>query len=308
MNIAVGVTVTQAGSYDLKGSLQYSGNALITVAHTQSQQLSTGSHTITLSFDGVAIRNHGVNGPYTLTDLTIRRSERDLVPADSEQNVYTTASYLASDFQKDDPDGDTIASSTDNCPFVSNLNQADTDSDGIGDACDNCPTVSNPTQIDTDHDGFGDVCDLCPTTPDAFQSDIDNDGIGDNCDPDIDGDGVANTLDCNPLNASLWSQVPEVANLIFSDHTTLSWSGVTNPDGSSVTYGVVRGLLSDLRQAGNYGGAICEANDLTATQATDLTQPNAAQTFYYLVRGVSLCSRGTYGSAFLGQRAIYSCP
>jgi hypothetical protein len=58
-----------------------------------------------------------------------------------------------------DNDQDLLVSTTDNCPYDSNLNQNDVDGDNIGDVCDNCPDDANPNQEDCDSDGTGDVCD-----------------------------------------------------------------------------------------------------------------------------------------------------
>lgn len=57
-----------------------------------------------------------------------------------------------------DTDGDGVANSSDNAPYISNAAQTDTDSDGKGDATDNCMFTSNASQTDTDGDGIGDVC------------------------------------------------------------------------------------------------------------------------------------------------------
>ena len=100
-----------------------------------------------------------------------------------------------------DPDGDGVAGSADNCPDDANANQADADTDGVGDACDNCPNEANVDQADEDDDGLGDVCDEggagqgdsdndgvvnladnCRDVPNANQADGDDDGVGDVCD------------------------------------------------------------------------------------------------------------------------------
>ena len=58
------------------------------------------------------------------------------------------------------------------------------------------------TGTDTDGDTIYDPSDNCPNTANNNQSDIDNDQLGDACDPDIDGDGVDNTLDAFPNDAT----------------------------------------------------------------------------------------------------------
>ena len=55
---------------------------------------------------------------------------------------------------------------------------------------------------DTDGDGFPDALDNCPAAPNADQLDTDGDGLGDECDDDDDGDGVLDSEDACPLDAS----------------------------------------------------------------------------------------------------------
>ena len=114
-----------------------------------------------------------------------------------------------------DSDSDGINNSIDNCPSVANASQADADSDGIGDACDNAPNVANPSQTDTDGDGVGDAADTdddadgVRDTEDAFpldaseNTDTDGDGTGDNADLDDDNDGVPDTSDNAPLTPNI---------------------------------------------------------------------------------------------------------
>lgn len=95
----------------------------------------------------------------------------------------------------DDPDGDGIPSSRDNCPEVFNPvrpldhgRQPDSDGDGVGDACDPCPLARNqlicsaPDPADEDSDGISNTVDNCPQAPNPDQRDSDMDGQGDVCD------------------------------------------------------------------------------------------------------------------------------
>ena len=65
---------------------------------------------------------------------------------------------------------------------------------------DDCACVG---QLDTDMDGVPDAVDNCPTTVNTDQADFDGDGLGDFCDPDDDNDGLADELDCGPLNPAI---------------------------------------------------------------------------------------------------------
>ncbi|MDA9251095.1 cadherin domain-containing protein, partial [Flavobacteriaceae bacterium] len=88
----------------------------------------------------------------------------------------------------------------------------DADSDGVNDVLDQCPNTPGGASIDTngcaesqkdpDNDGVSGINDNCPTTANADQLDTDTDGTGDVCDSDDDGDGVLDTADAFPLDAT----------------------------------------------------------------------------------------------------------
>lgn len=106
----------------------------------------------------------------------------------------------------DDPDGDGVRGTDDNCPKIFNPirpvdqgKQADADGDGVGDACDVCPLDKDTTMCsamrtaDCDSDGIEDGIDNCPGATNPDQSDRDLDGKGDVCDlcPDLANPGFA---------------------------------------------------------------------------------------------------------------------
>lgn len=95
-----------------------------------------------------------------------------------------------------------------------NNSNEDSDGDSVLDDVDNCPSVQNENQLDTDGDNLGDVCDQdddgdgIADTDDAFPLDAseyldtDADGVGNNADTDDDGDGVEDASDDFPLDAT----------------------------------------------------------------------------------------------------------
>ena len=134
---------------------------------------------------------------------------------DTPGATYTKTFTISITDVDEDSDGDGINNSIDNCPSVANASQADADGDGIGDACDNAPNIANTNQLDTDGDGIGDAADTdddndgVPDSEDAFpldaseSADTDGDGTGDNADLDDDNDGVPDTSDNAPLTPNI---------------------------------------------------------------------------------------------------------
>jgi hypothetical protein len=128
-----------------------------------------------------------------------------------------------------DIDADGVLNNLDNCPTNANPLQQDLDNDGVGDACDACPDVAglptcngcslnvcgecgialdtdsdgtaNCIDDDDDNDGMVDSVDAFPL--DASESvDTDGDGQGNNADQDDDGDGADDAMDGCPLDAN----------------------------------------------------------------------------------------------------------
>jgi hypothetical protein len=82
-------------SCDANGDL-YAGDTLLDSASgTQSYSSGATSVTITLGFNGYRIRNAGLAGPYTLTNVTVICGDAQV----SGSNLFQTPSYAASQFE-----------------------------------------------------------------------------------------------------------------------------------------------------------------------------------------------------------------
>jgi hypothetical protein len=105
LNIDVTFNVLEAGHYDVAGDL-YSANGekLADGVYTTTlggKPLTTGVHTVTLSYDGQTLREQGVDGPYVLDHLQVdhHTAEFDLpMTVASARYVYTTTAYTANQF------------------------------------------------------------------------------------------------------------------------------------------------------------------------------------------------------------------
>ncbi len=132
-----------------------------------------------------------------------------------------------------DDDNDQVNDELDNCPIISNQDQSNVDGDAFGDLCDsdkdgdqidnqldNCPEIANADQLNTDADQFGDLCDddddndmiadmndNCIVLINPLQENYDMDQFGDLCDDDDDNDLVIDTLDSNPFDVNLCSDL-----------------------------------------------------------------------------------------------------
>ena len=136
----------------------------------------------------------------------------DAFPTDPNEWLDTDSDGIGNNADTDD-DGDNVLDAEDLFPLDAS-EWADTDNDGLGDNSDNCPQVANDSQEDMDADEIGDQCDAdtdgdgVENTLDVFPFDAtealdsDADGIGNNADPDDDNDGFADINDDLPLDAT----------------------------------------------------------------------------------------------------------
>ena len=105
LDLELSVNVITSGHFEFQGMLVDESDQLITTAYYSTLMAGTGPlpaglQTITLSFDGEAIQQHGVDGPYTLTNLSINDVSDYSLVVDSATDVYTTATYQADQFER----------------------------------------------------------------------------------------------------------------------------------------------------------------------------------------------------------------
>ena len=89
------VNLTSTGEYAVTADL-YVGNQFVTQIG-DFFNLTTGTQTITLPFDGDSIRQSMLNGPYTITNLSLTPLDTGIT-AQSATNVHTTSAYSYTQF------------------------------------------------------------------------------------------------------------------------------------------------------------------------------------------------------------------
>ena len=101
LDIEVTTSIDGTGDYVLRGDLEDSSGAIIEVVVVDTT-LSGGIQTLTLSFEGQNIFEHGVAGPYILKRavLAVREADGELLPVDIIEDAHTTAGYSHDDFER----------------------------------------------------------------------------------------------------------------------------------------------------------------------------------------------------------------
>lgn len=95
LEIEVGLDAVTAGSYSIGCGLEDSNGNTIWANNTVN--LNTGTQTVKLNFDGLTIRQHRVNGPYSLVLLNLYNESETLV--DYVDVAYNTSAYNYVEFQ-----------------------------------------------------------------------------------------------------------------------------------------------------------------------------------------------------------------
>jgi hypothetical protein len=181
LSSAPGVSAAGGSSYTL--SVRYQDDTAINVGTVGTGDLRiSGPHSFSGTPVFLSIDNSANGTPRTVTyRLTPPGGSWDY----ADNGTYTVT-LLAN--QVYDTTGNGAAAKTLGTFQVTLTAPADQDGDGVADTSDNCVAVANSDQKDTDHDGVGDVCD-----------------------EDDDNDGVDDSEDCAPLDASRYR------NLAFAD-------------------------------------------------------------------------------------------
>ncbi|MCP4165038.1 MAG: hypothetical protein GY759_03980 [Chloroflexi bacterium] len=91
IELDVGVDVTQAGDFTVAASLVGSGSEHIDLANA-SFSAEVGSTTITLRFSGAAIRSNSIDGPYTISDVSLV-DDQTVIEMDAAVDVWQTSAY-----------------------------------------------------------------------------------------------------------------------------------------------------------------------------------------------------------------------
>jgi hypothetical protein len=121
---------------------------------------------------------------------------------------------------------------------------------------------------------------------------------------DADCDGVTNTLDCAPNDATLKHAATEVQNMLLAnvgDSAQISWDSQDALNGTGTAYDVVTGLIADLAASRTYALASCAGNNIADTPFADATVVAQGEIRYWLVRAGNACNvgPGTYGDSSL---------
>jgi hypothetical protein len=108
--------------------------------------------------------------------------------------------------------------------------------------------------------------------------------------PDVDGDGVPNSLDCAPLVSSVQTPPGEVGETVHGTQgppATWTWARIPQAN----TYNVYRGVIT-VNFVYNH---TCFRTGLPERVLQDTEAPPVGSVFYYFISGINSCGEGTLG-------------
>ncbi len=113
---------------------------------------------------------------------------------------------------------------------------------------------------------------------------------------DFDGDGVDDSIDCRPVDATNWSAPSEAQLLLLSGKasTAFQWSAPATPGSTALVYDVIRAT-----SASNFDTGTCLVTNTSSLSPAFTDTDAVASAFYYLVRSKTACgsSLGTKSPA-----------
>lgn len=255
----------------------------------------------------------------------------DAFPNDSSESVDSDGDGIGDNADPDDDNNGILDVDEGATPVPA---ATDVDVDGVDDVTDdNCPTVFNPSQTNTDGDTEGDACDVdddndgTDDAADAFpldaseSIDTDSDGIGNVADTDddndgvldindtgvspldgtacsllidCDGDGVFDSADFDPVDATVTINFPPVVTndavtvledaAMFSIDVTANDTDVDGNPNDTVT------LVSIGTNDATKGTAVINGNSVDYTPVADAS---GSDTFSYTVTDGTVTSTGS---------------
>jgi hypothetical protein len=97
LKLSVGTNVIEAGRYSLTAWLQQAGSATPIAWATITTDLAAGPQTVDLYFDGIVLRDAGLNGPYKVSRVEMEIGDSGLV-ADAADAPHITSALTAASF------------------------------------------------------------------------------------------------------------------------------------------------------------------------------------------------------------------
>jgi formylglycine-generating enzyme required for sulfatase activity len=92
LQLQAGILVTETGRFEISAVLEGGSGQFIDLATDVEDFTTTGLHSMILEFSGDAIRSSGIDGPYTVKQITLFE-EDSLLLLDQEEIAYTTDFY-----------------------------------------------------------------------------------------------------------------------------------------------------------------------------------------------------------------------